>query len=85
MEEFLHWQRWADTRAEREGGDWDSTHEVEQGLVAFQTLLEYHTDIAFDFFGFVGRPKDLPLWEAASFDLIWFFALKITIRNSSTG
>ncbi|CAA7257440.1 unnamed protein product [Cyclocybe aegerita] len=27
-----------------------TTHEVEQGLVAFQTLLEYHTDIAFDFF-----------------------------------
>ena len=25
-------------------------HEVEQGLVAFQTLLEHHTDIAFDFF-----------------------------------
>ncbi|KAJ2932773.1 hypothetical protein H1R20_g4307, partial [Candolleomyces eurysporus] len=28
----------------------DMTHEIEQGLVAFQTLLEYHTDIAFDFF-----------------------------------
>jgi len=26
------------------------TAEIEQGLVAFQTLLEYHTDIAFDFF-----------------------------------
>ena len=25
-------------------------HEVEQGLAAFQTLLEHHTDIAFDFF-----------------------------------
>ncbi|KAF8061809.1 Mis12-domain-containing protein [Lyophyllum atratum] len=48
MEEFL--EKWADARAEREGGDWDSTQEVEQGLVAFQTLLEYHTDIAFDFF-----------------------------------
>jgi kinetochore protein Mis12/MTW1 len=48
MEEFL--QKWADERAAREGGDWDSTQEVEQGLVAFQTLLEYHTDIAFDFF-----------------------------------
>jgi kinetochore protein Mis12/MTW1 len=48
MEEFL--QKWADERAVREGGDWDSTQEVEQGLVAFQTLLEYHTDIAFDFF-----------------------------------
>jgi kinetochore protein Mis12/MTW1 len=48
MEEFL--QKWADERAARQGGDWDSTQEVEQGLVAFQTLLEYHTDIAFDFF-----------------------------------
>lgn len=28
----------------------DMTAEIEQGLVAFQTLLEYHTDIAFDFF-----------------------------------
>ena len=28
----------------------DFSQEVEQGLVAFQTLLEYHTDIAFDFF-----------------------------------
>jgi hypothetical protein len=65
MEEFL--QRWADTRAEREGGDWDSTHEVEQGLVAFQTLLEYHTDVAFDFFeawslrNIFAVPPDLPL------------------------
>lgn len=48
MESFL--QTWADGRVERTGGDWDSTHQVEQGLVAFQTLLEYHTDLAFDFF-----------------------------------
>ena len=48
MEQFL--QKWADAREERLGGEWDSTQEVEQGLVAFQTLLEYHTDIAFDFF-----------------------------------
>ncbi|KXN81469.1 Centromere protein mis12 [Leucoagaricus sp. SymC.cos] len=48
MEEFL--QKWTDQRAEKLGGDWDGTQEVEQGLVAFQTLLEYHTDIAFDFF-----------------------------------
>jgi len=48
MEEFL--QKWADERTKREGSGWDSTREVEQGLVAFQTLLEYHTDIAFDFF-----------------------------------
>lgn len=48
MEEFL--QKWTDQRASKLGGDWDGTQEVEQGLVAFQTLLEYHTDIAFDFF-----------------------------------
>ncbi|KAF5313586.1 hypothetical protein D9611_010153 [Ephemerocybe angulata] len=28
----------------------DMTQEIEQGLVSFQTLLEYHTDVAFDFF-----------------------------------
>ncbi|KAG6876096.1 hypothetical protein C0992_000972 [Termitomyces sp. T32_za158] len=48
MEEFL--QKWVEARAERQTDDWDSTQEVEQGLVAFQTLLEHHTDIAFDFF-----------------------------------
>lgn len=48
MDEYL--QNWADKRAEREGGDWDSTQDVEQGIVAFQTLLEFHTDVAFDFF-----------------------------------
>lgn len=31
-------------------GEGDGTQEVEQGLVAFQTLLEFHTDVAFDFF-----------------------------------
>ncbi|KAF7347440.1 Centromere protein mis12 [Mycena venus] len=31
-------------------GDMESTQEIEQGLVAFQTLLEFHTDVAFDFF-----------------------------------
>ena len=42
-------------------------HEVEQGLVAFQTLLEYHTDIAFDFFeawclrNIFMIPPDLPV------------------------
>lgn len=65
MEEFL--EKWADARAEREGGDWDRTQEVEQGLVAFQTLLEYHTDIAFDFFeawslrNIFAIPPDLPI------------------------
>ncbi|KDR76674.1 hypothetical protein GALMADRAFT_267650 [Galerina marginata CBS 339.88] len=63
MEEFL--QKWADERVAQAsaggGGRKDTnqahdqdleatTHEVEHGLVAFQTLLEYHTDIAFDFF-----------------------------------
>ncbi|KAG5351450.1 hypothetical protein C0989_006411 [Termitomyces sp. Mn162] len=48
MEEFL--EKWVEARAQRQTDDWDSTQEVEQGLVAFQTLLEHHTDIAFDFF-----------------------------------
>jgi kinetochore protein Mis12/MTW1 len=47
MEDFLN--RWADTRLEREPG-WDADKELEQGLVSFQTLLEFHNDIAFDFF-----------------------------------
>jgi kinetochore protein Mis12/MTW1 len=47
MEDFLN--RWAETRLEREP-DWDADKELEQGLVSFQTLLEFHTDIAFDFF-----------------------------------
>jgi len=65
MEEFL--QKWMDQRAEKLGGDWDGTQEVEQGLVAFQTLLEYHTDIAFDFFeawslrNIFAVPQDLPV------------------------
>lgn len=72
LEEFL--QRWADERAKKEGGsdatkesEWDPTGEVEQGLVAFQTLLEYHTDIAFDFFeawslrNVFAVPPDLPI------------------------
>ena len=65
MEEFL--QKWMDQRAEKLGGDWDGTQEVEQGLVAFQTLLEYHTDIAFDFFeawslrNIFVVPQDLPV------------------------
>jgi kinetochore protein Mis12/MTW1 len=64
MEEFL--QRWAEERAEA-AGDWDSTQEVEQGLVSFQTLLESHTDIAFDFFeawslrNIFAFPADLPI------------------------
>jgi len=49
MEEFL--QNWTDKRiALFPSVEMESIQEVEQGLVAFQTLLEYHTDIAFDFF-----------------------------------
>jgi len=49
MEEFL--QNWTDKRiALSPSVEMESIQEVEQGLVAFQTLLEYHTDIAFDFF-----------------------------------
>ena len=65
LEEFLF--RWANVREQRINEDWDSTQEVEQGLVAFQTLLEYHTDIAFDFFetwslrNIFAIPADLPI------------------------
>jgi len=73
MEEFL--QKWADERvAQVDENDpktrvniEETTHEVEQGLVAFQTLLEYHTDIAFDFFeawslrNIFVIPPDLPV------------------------
>jgi kinetochore protein Mis12/MTW1 len=67
MEDFLN--RWAETRLEREP-EWadEADKELEQGLVSFQTLLEFHTDIAFDFFEawslrniFAVTPPDLPL------------------------
>ena len=52
MEGFL--TGWAEKRAERlkdsGGEDWDGKQEIEQGIVAFQTLLESHMDIALDFF-----------------------------------
>ncbi|KAF5375180.1 hypothetical protein D9758_000030 [Tetrapyrgos nigripes] len=56
-------QKWADERSSQQ----DSTQEVEQGLVLFQTLLEYHTDLAFDFFeawalkNIFACPPDLPI------------------------
>jgi len=56
-------QKWADERIGQE----DSTQEVEQGLVLFQTLLEHHTDLAFDFFeawalkNIFACPPDLPI------------------------
>ncbi|TFY82311.1 hypothetical protein EWM64_g1699 [Hericium alpestre] len=62
MEKFI--VRWADERTSEE---WDSTQDLEQGLVAFQTLLEFHTDIAFDFFeawslrNIFAIPADLPI------------------------
>ena len=64
MEDFLN--RWAETRLQHEP-DWDADKELEQGLVSFQTLLEFHTDIAFDFFeawslrNIFALPPDLPL------------------------
>ncbi|TFY69514.1 hypothetical protein EVG20_g3145 [Dentipellis fragilis] len=64
MEKFI--LRWADERADADA-NWDSTQELEQGLVAFQTLLEFHTDIAFDFFeawslrNIFAIPADLPI------------------------
>ena len=69
MEEFLqNWldERLAKTQSSSLGGD-AIMHEVEQGLVAFQTLLEHHTDIAFDFFeawclrNIFMIPPDLPI------------------------
>ena len=52
MEGFL--TGWGEKRADRlkgsGGDDWDSGQEIEQGIVAFQTLLESHMDIALDFF-----------------------------------
>ncbi|KAK7063816.1 Mis12-domain-containing protein [Favolaschia claudopus] len=47
--------------------DTENNQEIEQGLVAFQTLLEFHTDVAFDFFeawslrNIFAVPADLPL------------------------
>lgn len=64
MEQFL--ERWADARKQKHA-DWDSTQEIEQGLVAFQTLLNSHVDIAFDYFelwclrNIFATPSDLPL------------------------
>ncbi|KAF7966055.1 hypothetical protein HWV62_40244 [Athelia sp. TMB] len=67
MEMFL--LRWADGRAKEGKGksEDDITQEIEQGLVAFQTLLESHVDIAFDFFelwslrNIFAVPADLPI------------------------
>lgn len=64
MEGYL--EGWANGRSEQHK-DWDSTEELEQGLVAFLTLLEHHTDIALDFFeawalkNIFSVPADLPV------------------------
>lgn len=60
-------QQWVTKRTSRVGDDWDSTQDIEQGLVAFQTLLYSHVDIAFDFFeawslrNIFAIPADLPI------------------------
>jgi len=66
MEIFM--LRWAEERKETAAGKhWDSNQDIEQGLVAFQTLLESHIDIAFDFFelwslrNIFAIPADLPI------------------------
>ncbi|OBZ77804.1 Centromere protein mis12 [Grifola frondosa] len=65
MERFL--ERWADARTQKVDAEWDPSQEIEQGLVAFQTLLESHIDIAFDFFeawslrNIFAIPADLPI------------------------
>lgn len=53
MEPFL--RRWLEQRTSPlepppDDPEWSPEAEIEQGLVAFQTLLENHVDIAFDFF-----------------------------------
>ena len=49
MEGFL--RRWVENRKQNKAADdWDPSQDLEQGLVAFQTLLYSHVDIAFDFF-----------------------------------
>ncbi|KAJ7201282.1 Mis12 protein-domain-containing protein [Mycena pura] len=62
VEEFLQ------QRTEKLGqNDPSQQKEIEQGLVAFQTLLEFHTDVAFDFFeawsmrNIFAVPTELPL------------------------
>jgi kinetochore protein Mis12/MTW1 len=65
MEVFL--RRWAAEREDKVDKDWDSTQEVEQGLVAFQTLLNSHVDLSFDVFeawslrNIFVVPPDLPV------------------------
>ncbi|KAI0070123.1 Mis12-domain-containing protein [Panus rudis PR-1116 ss-1] len=65
MEAFL--RRWVDNRAQNVGEEWDPSQDLEQGLVAFQTLLYSHVDVAFDFFEVWSKrnifavPPELPI------------------------
>lgn len=68
LEPFLY--RWAEERAlklQAQGKEWSGESQIEQGLVSFQTLLEQHVDIAFDFFevwslrNIFAFPADLPI------------------------
>ncbi|KAG7099582.1 hypothetical protein E1B28_001412 [Marasmius oreades] len=63
LEGFL--QQWVEKRSA--GKQNYNNQEIEQGLVAFQTLLEHHTDLAFDFFeawclrNIFAIPSELPI------------------------
>jgi kinetochore protein Mis12/MTW1 len=46
MEGFI--LRWAQERAKNAPKDWDGKAESEMGVISLQTLLESHTDLAFD-------------------------------------
>jgi kinetochore protein Mis12/MTW1 len=47
----VHLLNWVEKCAKQQPEiDKDGTEEVERGLVAFQTLLEHHTDLGFDYF-----------------------------------
>jgi len=68
LEPFLY--RWAEQRTlnlSSTSVDWSGEREIEQGLVSFQTLLEQHVDIAFDFLevwslrNIFAFPADLPI------------------------
>ncbi|KAF7302982.1 Mis12-domain-containing protein [Mycena kentingensis (nom. inval.)] len=60
VEDFLR-------KRSEELGQEDTNNEIEQGLVAFQTLLEFLTDVAFDFLeawalrNIFAVPRDLPI------------------------
>ncbi|KAH9947995.1 Mis12 protein-domain-containing protein [Amylocystis lapponica] len=65
MEKFL--ERREAVRTQSAEADWANMEELEKGLNSFQTLLEFHVDIAFDFLeawslrNIFAIPADLPL------------------------